>query len=183
VAAFTGHRIDEDPLFRRFPVENIPLVVDAIGRALDEHHIGFGYCSAASGADLLFLEALLARDGEAHVFLPFPAEHFLATSVGPVWQARFEAVLERVGPGRTVVLSNAPPGPDADLAYARCNEAIQRAALAEAALLDDRAVLIAVVADGQAKVGGAADMVRSWMAHPGAGEVIRIDPSSERTTP
>lgn len=178
VAAFTGHRIDEDPALRRFPVEAIPRVAEAIGHALDEHHIHFGYASAASGADLLFLEALLEREGEAHIFLPFPAEHFLRTSVGPLWRPRFEAVLERVGPERTIVLSNAPPGEDADLQYARCNEAIQQAALAEAALLGDRALLIAVLAGGEGKPGGTADMVRSWMAHPGAGEVIRIDPSA-----
>lgn len=55
-----------------------------------------GVCSLASGADLLFAEAVLARGGQVHVILPIAIEEFLNESVrpaaGPSWEARFDAV-------------------------------------------------------------------------------------------
>ncbi len=57
---------------------------------------GFAYGSLASGADIIWAEALLARDCELHVVLPFAREEFVASSVapsGPNWVKRFQRCL------------------------------------------------------------------------------------------
>lgn len=62
------------------------------------HGVGFAYGALASGADILFAEALLARGAELHVVLPFAREEFTEISVapsGPGWLDRFEACLQR----------------------------------------------------------------------------------------
>jgi class 3 adenylate cyclase len=71
-------------------------VADDIAGLLDGMHIGAAYGSLASGADILFAEALLARDIAVNVVLPFAADDFIEASVRPAgedWVARFEACL------------------------------------------------------------------------------------------
>jgi class 3 adenylate cyclase len=59
-------------------------------------HIGAAYGSLASGADILFAEALLRQGVALNVVLPFAATDFVEASVRPAgedWVARFEACL------------------------------------------------------------------------------------------
>lgn len=178
-AAFTGHRISAN-----FPEDRVAFVRDRIHDAIEEQDIGFGYCSAAGGADLLFIEALLDRELEVQVFLPFPKEHFKDTSVGPdkLWLARFDDLMERLGPHRVTELSDSPPNQGDDTPYVLCNAAIHRAARAQANVLFDAPMLLAVVAassEGLKRApGGAADAIRAWQLG-GDGEVLRIDPVVE----
>lgn len=176
IAVFTGHRVDDDETRGRFPPSHVVAVKDAITRVLTERQIRIGYSSAASGGDLLFLEALLDLGGEAHVVLPFPAEAFVATSVGELWRSRFERVVQNIG-GHVVVLSERVPD-DPLLAFRTCNEALVTAAHDEGALIDETPLLIALVSPGsEATVGGAVEMVDLW-ATRARGEVIRIDPAA-----
>src|SRR5262249_18515215 len=69
VIHYAGHRVG-----RRFGQRAEEVVADSIRRLLVEHRVAFGYGSLASGADILFAEALLARGGELHVVLPFAVE-------------------------------------------------------------------------------------------------------------
>jgi class 3 adenylate cyclase len=100
VAVFAGHLIDRPgrPL-PRFPPHWEDAVRDQIRARLRQHQIGFGYASAASGGDILFLEGLLDAGAEAHVVLPYNREQFLQDSVGYVgegdWPARYASVLAR----------------------------------------------------------------------------------------
>jgi class 3 adenylate cyclase len=67
--------------------------IDAL---LDGMHIGAAYGSLASGADILFAEALLRQGVALNVVLPFAANDFVEESVRPAgadWVARFEACL------------------------------------------------------------------------------------------
>jgi hypothetical protein len=179
VAAFTGHRAGDD-----LPPEHIPFVHDRLAEILTEREIQFGYCSAASGSDLLFIEALLARDAEVHVFLPFPAEHFREVSVGPDehWKDRFDRVMGKLPAHRVKVLSNEAPAPDDPKPYVRCNAAIHEAARAQAKLLGGVPLLVAVVAaraeQEDRAAGGAADALRAWLSS-GERDVERIDPQPE----
>jgi tetratricopeptide (TPR) repeat protein len=177
IAAFAGHRVDDDEARGRFPPSHVPAVARQIAKTLTDRGIQSGHSSAAGGSDLLFIEALLNAGGEPHVYLPFPIESFLQTSVGPRWQPTFERILERIR-GRVVVVSPTVPD-DKDAAYRRCNDAIQTAALAEAALLDEAAMLVVVISPSSELARGAtADMVASWELRATSGEVIEIDPSS-----
>lgn len=176
IAAFAGHRVDDDAARGRFPPSHVAAVARRIASTLADRGIRSGHSSAAGGSDLLFIEALLDAGGEPHVYLPFPIESFVQTSVGRPWQSTFERILDRLG-GRIVVVSPTVPD-DKEAAYRRCNDAIQTAAIAQAALLDEAAMLVVVLSSSSELARGAtADMVASWALRPAGGEVIAIDPS------
>jgi class 3 adenylate cyclase len=100
VVVFSGHRVDGlDRSSPRFPGELEGAVRLAIRDHLDRAGALIGYASAASGSDMLFLEELIARGGEAHVVLPYPRDEFLKQSVeiepGDGRAERFHRVLDR----------------------------------------------------------------------------------------
>jgi class 3 adenylate cyclase/tetratricopeptide (TPR) repeat protein len=100
VAVFVGHMIDRpDRQSPRFPPGIEAQVKGALGRWLDEQDILIGYASAACGSDLLFLEGVLERGGEAQVVLPYRSDLFREDCVdvvpGSDWGDRFERVLKR----------------------------------------------------------------------------------------
>ena len=100
VALFAGHMVDlPNRPSPRFPESDVPAARVRIAAALEEHHILIGYGSAACGADLLFLRAVLDRPGgEIHVVLPFERERFKRERVVRVpahapWGEEFDRVL------------------------------------------------------------------------------------------
>ena len=108
VVVFSGHMIDHpqrgsrDGLAARFPPD--PQLVRAVGAKikaeLESLNATIGICSAACGADLLFAEAMLDREAELHVVLPFAQTDFFGTSVdfgleGAEWK-RWRTSCERV---------------------------------------------------------------------------------------
>jgi class 3 adenylate cyclase len=96
VIHYTGHMIAAPGVSGRFPAAAEATIAAAIGEALDQHGAGFGYGSLASGADILFAEALLARGAQLHVVLPFILDDFIETSVRPAgeqWVTRMRRCL------------------------------------------------------------------------------------------
>jgi class 3 adenylate cyclase len=92
VIHFAGHLIGA-----RFPESRESDVSLQIRVALRRHRVGFGYGSLASGADILFAEALLDRGAELNVTLPFELEEFKRVSVAPAgdqWLTRFNNCLK-----------------------------------------------------------------------------------------
>src|SRR5204863_209323 len=70
---FPGHMIDApDRRIPRFPSEKEDAIRQLLETQLDAMNAGIGFASAACGSDLLFLEAMLARGGAIHIFLPCP---------------------------------------------------------------------------------------------------------------
>ena len=99
VVAFAGHMIDTQVrAVPRFPAALVPAVREALERHLADLHHPVVFTSAACGADLLFIEAALARDAEVNVVLPFDRADFVRTSVsigGGEWVHRFDDALAR----------------------------------------------------------------------------------------
>ena len=96
VAHFCGHRIAHEPHSGRFSAEAEVVVAERIRGVLAEQSIGYAYGALASGADILWAEALLEQGAELHVVLPFAQDEFVATSVAPAgadWVARFHRCL------------------------------------------------------------------------------------------
>ena len=96
VAHFCGHRIAAPGADGRFPAAQEASVARAIAEELDRRPVGIAYGSLASGADILWAEALLERGCELNVQLPFAREEFVRTSVAPSggrWVERFERCL------------------------------------------------------------------------------------------
>ena len=97
VLAFSGHMIDSPARpTPRFPACIEDAVRGAMDSVLDTLLPIIGYSQAACGGDLLFCEALLAREQEVNIVLPFSRDDFIAQSVvhaGASWVRRFERVL------------------------------------------------------------------------------------------
>lgn len=166
VAVFTGHMIDAAGRERaRFPAQIEPAVAAAIQRAIAEHELGFGYCSAACGADILFAEAMQARGAEIDLVLPFRRDDFVGTSVacaGGGWVERFDRVLARAA-SVSYCVEESHLGDDVLYAYAA--ELTVGLAALRAAQLETEAVLLAVAEPGDdGRIGGTAGNVRRWEA-------------------
>src|SRR5262249_24337441 len=100
VIAFSGPLIDRPGRpGARFPPELEEAAARAIGDRLRQLEAGFGYASAACGADILFLEALAGLGGETTVVLPYAREQFEQDSVaiapGSTWPERYRHALDR----------------------------------------------------------------------------------------
>ncbi|MEZ5463639.1 MAG: TRAFs-binding domain-containing protein [Lysobacteraceae bacterium] len=164
VFAFTGHMVDPPGASRfRFPASLESAVADSIHARLHARNAGVGFCSAACGGDLLFIEAMLAQGAEVNVILPFERGDFVATSVAPggeAWVRRFEEAMQRVNRVEYAVPER-HLGDDA--LYAHAGRLIQGAARLRARDFDDEPRLLAVVdAGGGGGPGGSLDTVTSW---------------------
>ncbi len=164
VVAFTGHLLDA-PGRRspRFPESAVPAVRRGIDAALEELGAGIGYCSAACGADTLFLEALQARGGETNVVLPFDRPDFFACSVGYAgegWVKRVERALSSC-----VSVDQATRGSYGgdDLLFLYANALIMGKAVLRGRQLETDAHLLAVW-DGRSTraTGGTSQFIATW---------------------
>lgn len=127
VFLFSGHMIDtpgRSPA--RFRPALVPAAAHAIAAVLDHHAAGpsdLAIAQAASGGDLLFLEACLDRRVRIVAMLPFAVPDFIQRSVlpaqdGVAWQARFEAVMARLPEAPRIMQPDSAGG---DNPYERCN--------------------------------------------------------------
>jgi len=97
VVHFCGHRIGAERGHGSFPPEAEKAVAARVAEQVDRHDAHYAYGSLASGADILWAEALLAAGRELHVVLPFAHDEFVEVSVAPAggdWVRRFERCLE-----------------------------------------------------------------------------------------
>ncbi len=164
VVAFTGHLIDaagrRPP---RFPAEIAEEVSRRVAQALDDMDGEIGYASAASGSDVIFLEALQARGGESNIVLPFGREDFFATSVdfaGEEWRQRVEQALSKSNRIEEATLGKYE-GDDVLFSYA--NQIIMGKTILRSRFLETDPVLLAVWDGNETKAaGGTAEFVRMW---------------------
>lgn len=164
VVIFAGQELDPpDPEFPLFP----PYLEEAVRREirtrLDQLDAHVGYCSAACGSDLLFIEAMVERDAEVHIFLPCAVEDFVATRVaraGPRWERRFRIALKLAA---TVNYATEERLLGHDLLFRFNNQIIDGMARLRAQLLQTDPHLLLVwdyAADSAA--GTAADFMDQW---------------------
>jgi hypothetical protein len=135
VLLFSGHMIDsagrQPP---RFAAEKEPLAAAKIAEALDQLAAGPGdlaLAQAASGGDLLFLEACQARGVRLQAMLPFEEPEFIERSVLPAsngehWRQRYFTLISmlaeepRIMPAELGTLPKDLRGEAAN-AFERCN--------------------------------------------------------------
>ncbi|SBT03684.1 Tetratricopeptide TPR_2 repeat protein [Candidatus Accumulibacter aalborgensis] len=135
VLLFSGHMID--PAGRvppRFPAEREALAAEKIGQTLDQLGVGtedLALAQAASGGDMLFLEACRARGVRLQPMLPFDEPEFIERSILPAsngerWRERYFnllATLEEapwIMPIEIGALPRSASGEEAN-AFERCN--------------------------------------------------------------
>jgi class 3 adenylate cyclase len=176
VAMFSGHMIDGPGRSRaRFPAHIEPFVAAEIAASIAKQGVGFGYCSAACGADILFAEQMQAAGAEVDIVLPFQRDDFVRTSVafaGEQWVARFEAVMERAASVSYCVEENHLGD---DVLFAHASDLTAGFAVLRAAQLETEAVLVAVAeADDERRLGGTASSVERWAAQGRPAAVIDL---------
>lgn len=176
LVVFSGHMIDApDRRSPRFPPAKEAEVKELLEKQLAAMNAGIGFASAASGSDILFLEAMLARGGTIYVVLPWPAEEFVKTSVAlagdDTWVERFHTVLEHAASIR-VLGELYMPGSATGFEY--CNLAMNGLARLFARSLDLEITPLAVW-DGYAGApGGTGSFVRYWRTHRVPVKVVPI---------
>ena len=165
VAHFCGHLIGAPGKAGRFPSHSEAAAAKRIAGVVEQQRVGFAYGSLASGGDILWAEALLTRDCELHVVLPFDLEEFVDRSVasaGAVWVDRFRACLEAAS---TVTYATEDAYLGDDVLYAYCARYAMGLALLRARYLDAEASQLALW-DGisSAATAGTAADVEAWRA-------------------
>jgi tetratricopeptide repeat protein/adenylate/guanylate cyclase family protein len=177
VAHFCGHRIAAEGAAGRFPAGAERDVADRIAAELTRDTPRYAYGSLASGADIMWAEALLVRGAELHIVLPFAREAFIESSVassGPGWAERFHRCLGAAA-NVTYATDNAFVPDDALYRYA--GELAMGLALLRARYLDADVRQLAVW-DGKPDLGdaGTGCDVATWRA---AGQVVSVVPPGE----
>jgi class 3 adenylate cyclase/tetratricopeptide (TPR) repeat protein len=164
LVVFSGHMIDApDRRTPRFPPQKEHEIKALLERQLGAMNAGIGFSSAASGSDILFLEAMLDRGGVIHLVLPWPAEEFVKTSVAlpgdDSWVDRFHKVLDRAASIR-VLGQLYMPGSATGFEY--CNLAMNGLARIFARSLDLEITPLAVWDGYSGAPGGTGSFVRYW---------------------
>jgi hypothetical protein len=184
VAHFCGHRIAARGTDGRFPAAQEESVARAIADELDRRPVGIAYGSLASGADILWAEALLERGCELNVQLPFVRAEFVRTSVassGAGWVERFERCLSA---SATVGYATDDAFLGDDVLYRYGSELSMGLALLRARFLDAEVRQLAVW-DGRAARGGAGTAidVATWRRGGHPTTVIDTGGAHEREEP
>lgn len=180
VVVFSGHMIDAPGrIEQRFPDSISVQVREQLDHELAELDAGFGYCSAACGGDLLFIEAMIARGAEVHVVLPFSREDFLQSSInfaGSAWIARFENAMSTVS---SVVYATGEAFLGDTVLFSFSARVLAGMARLRAQQMETPATMLTVLdRDGSKKPGGTLDTLEAWME---AGlPAVKIDLASIR---
>lgn len=178
VVVFAGHMLDQPGrAVPRFPPSAEAAVRTQIVRHLDDMDARIGYCSAACGSDLLFVEAMQERGAEVNIVLPYAQEDFLEASVryaGPRWVARFHRALEQAASVKYVT-SESVCGDES--VFALMGRMLLGFAALAAQPLQAEPVLLSVW-DGRASAlaGGTADIVSGW-PDPARRRAIALGPA------
>jgi hypothetical protein len=171
---YTGHMIAPPGQTGRFPAASENAVTHAVREAVQQLAPTIACGSLAGGADTIIVEALHAQGAKTHIFLPFPPQRFVETSVarcGSEWVVRFHAALARVS---SVTILPADAAPDEDGFYAETTRRAMAAAR-EAGTQALSATAQLAVWDGkrgQAPAGTWHD-IHSWRA--AGGRTVCID--------
>jgi class 3 adenylate cyclase/tetratricopeptide (TPR) repeat protein len=176
MVVFSGHMIDApDRRSPRFPLSKENEVRELLEKQLAVMNAGIGFASAASGSDILFLEAMLARGGKIHLVLPWPAEEFVKTSVAiggdDYWVERFHKVLDQAASIR-ILGELYMPGSATGFEY--CNLAMNGLARIFARSLDLEITPLAVWDGFGGAPGGTGSFVRYWRTHRVPVKVVPI---------
>ena len=173
VVHFCGHRIG-GPQPARFPAAAELAVAARINEVVRRDLPGYAYGSLASGADILWAEALLDAGAEVHVVLPFARVEFIKESVAPSgreWIERFDRCIDKAASVRFAT-DDAYLGDEVLFRY--CSELAMGLALLRARYLDAGVRQLTVWDREPAHgVAGTAIDVAAWRRRGGTVTLIR----------
>jgi class 3 adenylate cyclase len=174
LVVFGGQALDAaDASTTCFPPTLEQAVAKAIAAQLEAIGAEVGFSSASAGSELLFVEAMLDRGAEVHLFLPFNEADFVRHRVayaGSRWERRFRSAC-KLAASVTFATDEAYLGHDALLRFN--NHLIQGMAQAQAQLnLTQPHLVLAWDYAADSREGSAADFMDSW---PDIGTLHLID--------
>ncbi|HTB67658.1 MAG TPA: TRAFs-binding domain-containing protein, partial [Steroidobacteraceae bacterium] len=178
VVVFTGHLVDApDRTDARFPPSAEQAVFAQIKRYLGEVRAKVAFASAACGADILFLEAMLELGGEINIVLPSDTESFVQASVLPGgnenWVERFHRVMKAA---KQVTYASRHAATEVYLAYA--NVLMFGLAKSRARGIEGQLRALAVWDGRPGAAGGTATAIGRWRS---CGQPVHaIDPLTLR---
>lgn len=178
VVVFSGHGIDRQSRpTPRFPPQLESKVYHAICDRLQKLDARLGYASAACGSDILFLEAILELNGEAHIVLPYDSEQFLRDAVdiipGSNWVKRFEQVTQNAT--KVIVASNRQQR-EGDILYEYTNRLLHGLAKMRAEQLETELVPLAVWNGKPSNdPGGTASAIKHWQQWGYQVEIVDLE--------
>jgi hypothetical protein len=97
IVVFGGVQVDRDGGQTRFPETTVAQMAERLRTLLAHLRPRVVVGAAASGTDLLVIEAALAENVQVHVVLPFARDAFRSTSVedrGSEWTSRYDRLLD-----------------------------------------------------------------------------------------
>jgi class 3 adenylate cyclase/tetratricopeptide (TPR) repeat protein len=178
VVVFSGHAIDQPSrLTPRFPPQMESKVYQAIRDRLQTLDVRLGYASAACGSDILFLEAILELNGEAHIVLPYDREQFIKDAVDIIpdsnWVERFERVTQNAT--KVIVASNRQQQ-EGDILYEYTNRLLHGLAKMRAEQLETELVPLAVWNGKPSNdPGGTASAIKHWQQWGYPVEIVDLE--------
>ena len=186
VVMFSGHMIDQAGRAKaRFSPERETTVRDAMRAHLKKIRPGFGYASAACGADIIFCELLLEMGATVHLVLPCPIDTFKRQSVsfaGPEWERRFHNVL---GQAATCLVASpsdfdvSETDPAAITRHVFASRILTGLAVLQAQALDIGLEAIALWDGAPALApGGTGSVVAAWARRGFKPHIITIEPGA-----
>jgi class 3 adenylate cyclase len=190
VIAFAGHMVDTPGrAVPRFPPGLVPAVEHAVRERVAVFQRPIVYSSAACGADLIFIDAMLARGAEVNVVLPFDRQDFVRNSVavgGDGWVARFDAALARAA---RVIMATEENHLGDDVLFDHASMLLEGFTCLRAAQLETTPSLLCVLdAASDGRIGGTHATVERWRRNVGQPAIIdlaslRRGSTSERAAP
>ena len=164
VIAFSGHMIDApDRTEPRFPPSIEPAVAAALRDRIAAYGAAIGFCQAACGADLLFIEAMQQASMQTNIVLPCAVRDFIGASVGfagDAWVERFHRALARA---TSVVLATEEPLLGDTVLFEHTSNLIRGMARLRAIELETQPLLLTVSDAGEpAHQGGTTATSEAW---------------------
>lgn len=164
VAVFAGQSLDAPGCTQPcFPAALEATVAGRIAEELDALGAEIGFSSAGAGAEMLFVEAMLDRGAEVHLYLPFKLDDFVRYRVayaGGNWERRFRNVC-KLATSISFATEEGFLGHDALLRFN--NHMIHGMARAQSALnLTDPNLVVLWDYAAASGAGSAADFIDNW---------------------
>ena len=176
VIAFSGHMIDLPSRTKaRFPARIEAAVKLAIDHAVNARVPAIGYAQAACGGDILFCEAMLAREQEVNIVLPFSRDDYIEQSVrreNGEWLTRFERVMAAA---TSVTFATSERYLGDDSLFAHASDLIQGMAFLRAKeLAVDPLMLVVSDSSQTGAMGGTLATLATWASQEKALHIIDL---------
>ncbi len=173
IGLFTGHMLDRpDRTNARFPAALEETVRAEIETLVERQDISIGFSSLACGGDMLFVESILKRGGEVHIFLPYDIKTFIESSVQLIPRndltERFQYLLDNAA---SIRILNEEGDPNDDAAFDYCNRVLAGAAILKSQFLGMDIAPILLWDGKPGDGGGGTESVRHYWEHAISGKV------------